>query len=59
MMTIAKGRCVSDPMACEVAAGKRPSDASSAVMSTGRSRCETAWRMASWLSGVSCRAWRT
>ena len=42
MMTMANGRCVSEPMACDSAAGRRPSDASSAVISTGRSRCDTA-----------------
>ena len=46
MMTIANGRCVSDPIACDMAAGNSPSDARSAVISTGRSRCDTACRMA-------------
>ena len=47
MITIANGRWVSEPIACDSAAGSRPSDASSAVISTGRSRCETARRIVS------------
>ena len=42
MITMANGRWVSEPMACDSAAGSSPSDARSAVISTGRRRCETA-----------------
>ena len=37
-MTIAKGRCESEPMPCESAAGSRPSVATSIVIMIGRSR---------------------
>jgi hypothetical protein len=36
MMTMASGRCVSEPMPCDSAIGKRPSMASSAVINTVR-----------------------
>ena len=58
MMTMANGRCVSEPIACEVAAGRRPSEASSAVISTGRSRRETASMIAASVTPVSSLAWR-
>ena len=37
-MTIAKGRCESEPISCDNAAGKRPSVATSIVIMMGRSR---------------------
>ena len=37
-MTIANGRCVSDPMPCDSAAGSKPRPAISAVIKIGRSR---------------------
>ncbi len=37
-MTIAKGRCESEPMACDSAAGSKPSVATSMVIMIGRSR---------------------
>ncbi len=48
-MTMANGRCESEPIPCEVAAGTSPSDATSMVMRMGRNRmtapCCTASRM--------------
>ena len=38
-MTMANGRCESEPMACESAAGSRPSVATSMVIMIGRKRC--------------------
>ena len=37
-ITTANGRWVSEPMACDVAAGSRPKDASSAVIAKDRNR---------------------
>ena len=37
-MTMAKGRCESEPMACESAAGSNPSVATSVVIMIGRKR---------------------
>ena len=56
MTTIASGFCVCAPMPFESAAGKRPSVATSVVMSTGRNRFSAASRAASsieWPSDVA------
>ena len=45
--TVAKGRCTWLPMPVEIAAGNRPMDADSAVISIGRIRWEAAWNMPS------------
>ncbi|MDF2694913.1 MAG: hypothetical protein K0S65_3296, partial [Labilithrix sp.] len=42
MTTVASGRCTSLPGAVDSAIGKKPNDATSAVMSTGRRRSSAA-----------------
>ena len=42
-MTMAKGRWESEPMPCEVAAGSRPSVATSMVIMMGRRRSDRAF----------------
>ncbi len=57
-ITIANGRCVSDPMLCDSAAGSRPIDAGSAVIRTGRSRPATARSTVSGVASGFARARR-
>ena len=45
--TVASGRCTWLPMPVDTAAGNRPMQAESAVISIGRIRCSAAWNMAS------------
>ena len=54
-MTMAKGRCESEPMPCEVAAGSRPSVATSMVIMMGRRR-STAPSTADFFDGVAADA---
>ena len=42
-ITIANGRCESEPMPCDVAAGTRPSEATSIVIRMGRKRSTAPW----------------
>ena len=55
-MTMAKGRCESDPMPCEKAAGSRPRQATSAVIMMGRRRTIEASKVALAISCPSSRS---
>src|ERR1700688_3652977 len=55
-MTIANGFCVSDPMPVESTAGKRPRQATSAVIMIGRNRSSEASRVAVRMSLFSRRS---
>ena len=55
MTTVASGRCTSAPVPVASAIGTKPSDATSAVISTGRSRVSAPRTIAS-SSGAPCRA---
>ena len=55
--TVASGRCTSAPVPVAKAIGRKPSDATNAVISTGRSRVRAPSRMAT-SSGLPCsRSW--
>jgi len=45
--TVAKGRCTSAPAPSDIAIGKKPSDATAAVINTGRNRTFVPLRMRS------------
>ncbi len=45
--TVASGRCTWLPMPVDTAAGSKPIQADSAVISIGRIRCEAAWNIPS------------
>ncbi len=55
--TVASGFCTWLPMPLEIAAGSRPMQADSAVISIGRMRCSAAWYMAAMVAMPSCLTW--
>ena len=59
MTTVASGRCTSAPTPVLSAIGTKPSAATAAVMSTGRSRESAASRIASSSGSPRARSWRT
>ncbi len=56
-ITIAKGRCESEPMSCDIAAGSRPSVATSIVIMMGRRRREAPSLAASRVGIPRVRSW--
>jgi len=56
-ITMANGRCESDPIACDVAAGSSPSVATSMVIMIGRSRSTAPCMAASAIGMPRARSW--
>ncbi len=57
MTTVASGRCTSEPVPVAIAIGTKPSEATSAVMRTGRSRVRHPRRIAASRGSPSRRNW--